>query len=84
MRLIDADALIKAMRGKFIDHIEEFRAVTIINDAPTIDAVSVVRCKDCKYGEYRADYDDYECNASGCGLVYDAEYFCAEGEREGE
>ncbi len=41
-RLIDADALIDSMNGEFTDHIEEFRAITIVNDAPTIDAVEVV------------------------------------------
>ena len=39
MRLIDADALKETMRGEFIDHIEEYRAITIVNDAPTIEAV---------------------------------------------
>lgn len=42
----------------------------------------VIRCKDCKHGEYREDFNDYECHSSGCGLVYDAEFFCADGERK--
>lgn len=42
----------------------------------------VVRCKDCKHGEYREDFNDYECHSSGCGLVYDAEFYCADGERK--
>ncbi len=40
----------------------------------------LVRCKDCKHGEYREEFDDYECHSSGCGLVYDADFFCADGE----
>ena len=44
----------------------------------------IVRCRECKHGEYRKEYDDYECHASGCGLVYDADFYCADGEREGE
>lgn len=44
-RLIDADALKKAwMNG---DHSKRF--IDFIDDAPTIDAEPVVRCKDCKY-----------------------------------
>lgn len=49
MRLIDADELIVIEYGgiKFVP--KEF-----IDDAPTIDAVPVVRCRDCKYfaGEF--------------------------------
>ena len=85
-RYIDADALFAEFENVdwYNNADRDEIAERLVLQAPTIDAVSVVRCKDCKYGEYRADYDDYECNASGCGLVYDAEYFCAEGEREGE
>ena len=51
-RLIDANALIS-----YIDECSQesrFRvyygyAKSFINDAPTIDAVPVVRCKDCKH-----------------------------------
>ena len=53
-----------------------------VNSLPTID---IVHCRECEYGEYRVDFDDYECHASGCGLVHDAEFYCADGIRkEGE
>ena len=59
MRLIDADKLIalwyeindidKDDRGaRFVGYTEIER---MINSIPTIDAVEVVRCKDCKYFE---------------------------------
>lgn len=45
-RLIDANALKKAwMNG---DHSKRF--IDFIDDAPTIDAELVVRCKDCRFG----------------------------------
>ena len=59
MRLIDADKLIKeldalainiATQGKTETYIRE-DAVEIIDSMPTIDAVEVVRCKDCKYND---------------------------------
>lgn len=83
MRLVDADVLIKQCKPRGIaDEVwKESNEYKQIINAPTIDAVEVVRCKDCKYGEYRKDFDDYECHASGCGLVYDAEFYCADGER---
>lgn len=47
MRLIDADALIDELGISDEDIIFEGMLV----DAPTIDAVPVVRCKDCKGSE---------------------------------
>ena len=41
----------------------------------------LVRCQDCIHGEYREDFNDYECHYSGCGPVNDADFFCADGER---
>jgi len=81
MRLIDADALIAEF-----PHDEDWDypvntnsyVVEAINSAPSID---IVRCKECKHGRYREDYDEYECYSSGCGLVYDADFYCADGER---
>lgn len=45
MRLIDADALIDELGISDEDIIFE----GMLEDAPTIDAVPVVRCKDCKW-----------------------------------
>jgi hypothetical protein len=52
-RLIDANALSEAVNGIGKD-IKRTRAVelaclVLIADAPTVDAVEVVRCKDCKH-----------------------------------
>lgn len=53
MRLIDADALLKAFYRELDNAILYGRIVKplqdLINEAPTVDAVPVVRCKDCKY-----------------------------------
>lgn len=73
-RLIDADALIKGFEDAGLgDHslIESVLAAGVyagIENAPTIDAVPVVRCKDCKFrgfdfcpmchDEYTYDEDD--------------------------
>ncbi len=50
MRLIDADALIKSI-GKYMDWQDLYLPIHfkdwVIDNAPTIDAVPVVRCKDC-------------------------------------
>lgn len=53
MRLIDADALEKQMRRTSppIANLPMLRAI------PTVDAVEVVRCKDCKWYKHYEDYN---------------------------
>lgn len=52
MRLIDADALLaEAMADGAYGYVDAKQ----IADAPTIDAVPVVRCRDCVCGEERVD-----------------------------
>lgn len=81
MRLIDADAFLERMSrtDRF------FGVVFDINDAPTVDAVPVVRCKDCKYRTKdtrwtRAGF----CGRRGAGDCFAAppEGYCSYGERE--
>lgn len=47
MRLIDADALIKEFERYMLDPKELRDAIHTINYAPVVDAVPVIRCKDC-------------------------------------
>ena len=72
MRLIDADRIVYSW------HIdadgEEHDGVTlqsIIKKMPTIDAVEVVRCKDCKEYKY-------------CFLLPNDDDYCSKGERREE
>lgn len=84
MRLIDADALDKLLndcmeRYKFIaepigiirsDEINAIRNL-IKEQMPTVDAVPVVRCKDCRY----RNTDPH------CKDVLNDNWYCADGER---
>lgn len=60
MRLIDANALIKKWENVHSKDMSFAMAVIgAINDvkkAPTVDAVPLIRCKDCKH------YDGYYCH----------------------
>lgn len=56
-------------------------AAEIINNAPTVDAVEVVRCKDCKW---LYDGEDMYCCTTHTGLALikrDGSSFCSYGER---
>lgn len=49
MRLIDADTLKKRIKESTADKSVKVLAEVLVNTAPTVDAVPVVRCKDCKH-----------------------------------
>ena len=97
-RLIDANALLEKVQ--FRSPIDNKNAEVIagcvditrrlIENAPTVDAVEVVRCKDCKWYDadcevcvyLSEDGDTYDC---GCDVNMKADDFCSYGERrEGE
>ena len=88
MRLIDADNLIPIMKytttdneiGVFPIRIGFDAIKGVIDDAPTIDAVEVVRCKDCKYWHSNTEFCDVwsHMNIAQRTLVDD---YCSHGER---
>lgn len=49
MRLIDADTLKKRIKESTADKSVKVLAEVLVNTAPTVEAVPVVRCKDCKH-----------------------------------
>lgn len=50
MRMIDADALLKRMQNDpLFDLVERYGVSGVIEAEPTVDAVPVIRCKDCKH-----------------------------------
>ena len=79
-RLIDADKLNSDVMLPSGEEDEEFEFVTMfaIEHAPTVDAVEVVRCKDCKY--LIADDGDYCCDLHEFICKQDNDY-CSWGER---
>ena len=61
MRLIDADALENGFGISDADII----AKEVIRDAPTVDAVHVVRCRECKY-RFGNNGHIHEMDATNC------------------
>ena len=81
MRLIDADRAIENVRSRGIAHPNAYHltnyATLILREAPTVDAVEVIRCKDCA-----VPHNKY----TGCpklnGLVTPPDFYCPFGERK--
>ena len=84
-RLIDANALMAEMKecSEGLDKYYCGYAKAFIDHAPTVDAVEVVRCKDCKHYYYSAYAMRCVCDFDNKG--WDKDDFCSYGERgEGE
>lgn len=82
MRMIDADTAKQTYTADLFDTEEDFERVNDIFDyAPTVEAVVVVRCKDCIYT--RKLYGRLVCKYGTCsGCILREDFFCANGERK--
>ena len=88
MRLIDADALIERIQYSFHNH-ERVRIDTVTGTflseycSPTIDAVPIVRCKDCKFGDWDSEpHDAMVCMRTKDGFWRSGNDFCSFGEQK--
>ena len=82
-RLIDANALIAEYDRVHVG--EPGKARKLIEDAPTVDAVPVVRCRDCKWSQIRRCNDtktQHACTKTNALLDVSPEAFCSYGERK--
>ena len=97
VRLIDANALsdelstltititgLRAGKGILHEYMTEYRksVLRIVDDAPTIDAVPVVRCKDCKYYDRDECQNPYIFMSDEAHLYTQPDDFCSYGERK--
>lgn len=86
MRLIDADALKKKLfvfDVEFHDgHYQKYYVYKEkdVDDAPTIDAVPVVRCKDCKHRQEDTIFHKLYCD----GREVVADGYCFKAERRSD
>ena len=81
-RLIDADEALKKVHNQEIKHPNAYSltnyATLILQEAPTVDAVQVIRCKDCKYHK-NTSVDNYKhCCMTDKSVWHNA--FCYYGE----
>ena len=82
MKLIDADRALEIVRDQAIAHPNAYHltnyATLILREAPTVDAVPVIRCKNCKYHQDTSVTEYKHCCLIGQTVKYDA--FCSYGE----
>lgn len=77
-RLIDANRLMDEMKSlPMMSNWGEAFMPDLVKRQPTVDAVEIVRCKDCKYN--REDSTFYSCKKNVMHYPNDPEYFCAYG-----
>ena len=92
MRLIDADAMKRVYQEVLCSHVacidcsffmddKYCRFETMLSEAPTINAVPVVRCRECKH----CDPENYHCDhpmSTAAPLSRKPDDFCSYGERK--
>ena len=81
MSLINREALLSYadLWASCGDHYTAEDVIMMIKTAPTVDAVPVVRCMECKHHH---DCDTHFCDALGMDCPDDSEFFCSYGERK--
>lgn len=84
-RLIDADRAMEIVSNQGIAHPNAYYLTTyatlILREAPTVDAVPVVRCRECKH----CDPENYHCDhpiGTAAPLKRKPDDFCSYGERK--
>ena len=91
--LIDRNALMDShWWNEMKDPFEKARAKIIIQSAKTVDAVEVVRCKDCKNAvdypagvyPFKADSQKLVCTKTVNWRAVEPDHFCSYGERRTE
>lgn len=77
MELIKREDVCREIQRSFDLWLDGRSLMDRINGLPTVDAVPVVRCGECKH--YNAGF---ECLAEGYGIERDPDWYCADGERK--
>lgn len=91
MRLIDAEIAYDKIAEQETSYYMDMEGVQAgLDETPTVDAVEVVRCKECKhrpeyYGPNRLVFPDEVCPCQCDDLYYNwmpsDDWFCGDGER---
>lgn len=76
MRLIDADKFVLALMDASLSSVDEDTILDLVDSIHTVDAVPVVRCRDCKYRDGTPGQPNILC------AQMHEDDFCSYGERK--
>ena len=90
MRLIDADRAMEIVHDQGIAHPNAYHltnyAMLILREASTVDAVEVVRCRECKHYKPQKKSAHWENRTNYCNRIVTVKVqpydFCSYGERK--
>ena len=83
--LISRNAAIKAFTGKPPEYYHTGYIASELRNLPAVDAVLVVRCRDCKHYNINGCMDGFGwCEHSGNDHSSADNWFCADGERRND
>lgn len=74
---LDAIDGMKPMQGNMDQLAMKALCWAAVKTIQPVDAVPVVRCKDCKYAQHDVMYHDIWCD----GIIRQPEWYCADGKR---
>ena len=84
MRLINADGLMRGLELYGEKKVYADVVMELIKQTPTIDAVEVVRCKDCKWRKINRKSGTFNCGHEYGMITAKDDNFCNYGERREE
>ena len=84
MSLINREALLSYVNlcASCGEHHTAEDVIMMIKTAPTVDAVPVVRCRECKHRKYDDIFGTLWCNRDSCTKRVKPDDFCSYGERK--
>ena len=82
MRLIDADALMEDIRKNSASYFADDFAHEWVDKQPTVDAVPVIRCRDCKFLRFTGTV--WKCQNRLVMMLCEPNDYCSRGERKEE
>lgn len=85
-RLIDADVLkqgINKVSTHWLNEWSTLGVLAMVDKQPTVDAVPVVRCGECKYRYVDGDNVRFNLCLLNHNKVQSNDWYCADGERKG-
>ena len=82
MRIIDADSLLESISTMSDLKMNGVTIAVAVAKCVTIDAVPVVRCRECKYRFKNNGHDKSGCPIIDANIWMDDDDFCSHGERK--